>query len=68
MAKKIDHRRYGHAVRLALDEEERQALRMAAAKSNVSQGKAATMIIRKALIELGWLVSPQAGPGSDSST
>jgi hypothetical protein len=50
-----DQSRYGYAIRLPLNDREREALRMLAAQKNESQGAVIAEILRKALIQSGWL-------------
>jgi hypothetical protein len=52
---KRDHSKYGYAIRLPLNDREREALRMLAAEKNESQGTVIAEILRKALIQSGWL-------------
>jgi hypothetical protein len=52
---KRDQSKYGYAIRLPLNDREREALRMLAAQKNESQGAAIAEILRKALIQSGWL-------------
>jgi hypothetical protein len=54
-ANKRDHSKYGYAVRLPLSDREREALRMLAAEKNESQGAVIAEILRKALMQSGWL-------------
>jgi hypothetical protein len=50
-----DQSKYGHAIRLPLNDREREALRLLAAQKNESQGAVIAEILRKALIQSGWL-------------
>jgi hypothetical protein len=52
---KRDHSKYGYAIRLPLNDREREALRMLAAQKNESQGTVIAEILRAALIQSGWL-------------
>src|SRR5438105_2134378 len=52
---KRDHSKYGYAIRLPLNDREREALRMLAAEKNESQGAVIAEILRKALTQSGWL-------------
>ncbi len=52
---KRDDSKYGYAIRLPLNDREREALRMLAAQKNESQGTVIAEILRKALIQSGWL-------------
>jgi len=54
-AAKRDDSKYGYPIRLPLDDREREALRMLAAQKNESQGTVIAEIVRKALIQSGWL-------------
>jgi hypothetical protein len=54
-AEKRDQSKYGYAIRLPLNDREREALRILAAQKNESQGAVIAEILRKALIQSGWL-------------
>jgi hypothetical protein len=54
-ATRRDHSKYGYAIRLPLNDREREALRMLAAEKNESQGAVIAEILRKALTQSGWL-------------
>jgi hypothetical protein len=54
-ATKLDHSKYGYAVRLPLNDREREALRMLAAEKNTSQGAVIVEILRRGLEQSGWL-------------
>jgi hypothetical protein len=52
---KRDQSKYGFAIRIPITDREREALRMLAAEKNESQGALIAEILRKALIQSGWL-------------
>jgi hypothetical protein len=54
-APKRDDSKYGYPIRLPLNDREREALRMLAAEKNESQGAVIAEILRKALVQSGWL-------------
>jgi hypothetical protein len=56
---KRDDSKYGYAVRLPLNDRERDALRMLAAQRNESQGVVIAEILRRALEQSGWLKPSQ---------